>query len=215
MAGSINKRGLLQVAGVLLLLVVLPLVSWYYLSTGLDYRLQAREELKPIAEIPDMRLRNYDGQQVALSRFEDQVLIGHFFSGAQQERYLELLSKLHGQFGERKEVLFLNFSADTSLEMNSRAQQMMKDHMLVDQEQVFFLMNPGVQELAETLRLPVSERSMSLENNSLLFFADSMVVKQYYDFTQPEEVKKLIKHITLNLHPDEEEDIIFERETEK
>jgi hypothetical protein len=35
----------IQISGLLLLLVILPLVSWYYLRRGYDYQLQARSEL--------------------------------------------------------------------------------------------------------------------------------------------------------------------------
>jgi hypothetical protein len=210
-----RKRGIVQIAGLFLLLVALPLGSWYYLQTGLNYRLQAREELQPIADMPSINLANYDGQRFTKDTFQTRLLVGHFFSETHKDKFLPLLARIYDQFDERKEVLFLSMSTDTSLDMKSRAASMLDDHMLVDKDQVYFTVDTKSRQLAENIKMPFDQYGMSLENNSLLFFADSATVKYVYDFTRPEEVKMLIKHLTLNLHPDEEQDIIFERETEK
>lgn len=215
MASNKGKRNWVQIGGLLLLLVVFPLVSWYYLQTGLNYRLEARAEQQAIANVPNQNFFNYNGEEVALDRFKDYLLIGHFYSEDNKDKYLPLLTKLYNQFDEREDVYFVTFSADTSMNAVVNAKQMLSDSMLIDEEQVFFLSSTEVKALSSTLKLPFEERNMSLVDNSLLFFADSAVVKGFYDMKQEDDVKRLVKHITLNLHPLEEKDIIFERETEK
>ncbi|MCG8332111.1 MAG: hypothetical protein MI974_30785 [Chitinophagales bacterium] len=215
MASNKGKKNWVQIGGLLLMLVVFPLVSWYYLQTGLNYRLEARAEQQAIANVPNQNFSNYNGEEVALDRFKDYLLIGHFYSESHKDKYLPLLTKLYHQFDERKDVYFVTFSADTSMSAVVNAKQMLSDSMLIDEEQVFFLNSTEVKALSSALKLPFEERNMSLVDNSLLFFADSAVVKGFYDIKQEEDVKRLVKHITLNLHPLEEKDIIFERETEK
>jgi hypothetical protein len=211
----IGKMGWLQIAALLLLLVILPLGSWYYLQTGLDYRLQAREELKPIGELPAFEFQNYDGRIISSQPYEDYLVVGHFFADAPKQEYLDLLVQIHDQYDDRKDVYFMAFSGDTSAIALNKSEQLLRQDTLIDADQLFFLHGTGAEGIARQIKMPYSERGMSIDNNSLLFFADSSIVKGIYDIRLEEDVKKLIKHITLRLHPLEEKDIIFEREQEK
>jgi hypothetical protein len=207
-----GKMKWIQLGGLFLLLVVLPIGSWYYLQRGLDYRLEARAELQPLADLPAFELLNYDSQSIASDAFQDYLLIGHFYSGAPTEAYLQVLNKLYDQYDERKDVFFFNFTPDS---IQAVSTEQLKNAGLRDSSQIYFVNGDRVSELLSAIKPPLAERGMELSDNSLLFFSDSSVVKGYYDFSQAEELKKLVKHITLNLHPVEEKDIIFEREREK
>ncbi|NBC07947.1 MAG: hypothetical protein GVY26_12210 [Bacteroidetes bacterium] len=208
---------IVQFAGLLLLLVVLPLGSWYYLQTGLDYRMQARKELKDIAPLPDFELQNYNDSLVQMKRFEDQLLVGHFMNASAQDVYTKALAKLHDQFDERQDIYFLAFQTDTSAAGRASTRKLLSQKGLKDTAQVFVLAatEGKLATLAEQMELPLEERGMSLERNSLLFFADSAMVRGFYDIRQEEELKRLVKHLTLNLHPTAEADIIYDPETEK
>lgn len=212
---KVNKRnGVLQILGLLLLLVIFPLGSWYYLQIGLDYRLQAREELKPIAELPSFELQNYDGRKINSQSYKDYLVVGHFFANTPKQEYMDILAQIHDQYDDRKDVYFMTFSEDTSATALARSGDLLRQDTLIDQDQLFFLHGVGVDNIAKQIKMPFSEKEMSLADNSLLFFADSFTVKGIYDISLEEDVKKLIKHITLRLHPLEEKDIIFEREQE-
>ena len=76
----IGQMGLIQLGGVFLLLVIFPLVSWYYLRTGLDYRLQAIQELKDFGKIPAFTLANYNDSLITSERFAEGLVVGYFFS---------------------------------------------------------------------------------------------------------------------------------------
>lgn len=212
-----GQMGLLQLAGLFLLLVVFPLGSWYYLRTGLDYRLQAMQELKDYGRMPDFTLVNINDSLVSSRRFAGGLAVGHFFSGNYEDLYAEKLAKLHEQFNERDDIFFLSFSADTSASARQRLLQFAAGNKLMDEEQCFYLaMPPGqAKAFADACRLPFEEKGMSLANNSLLFFADSLMVRGFYDMREEESLKRLVKHITLNIPPKKDKELIFEREVEK
>jgi hypothetical protein len=212
-----NKMNLLQIGGLLLLLVVLPLGSWYYLQTGLNYRIQAINELKDIAPVAEFELINYNDTLVSSGQFSDQLVVGHFYTGANQDTYFDLLQRLKEQFDERRDVYFLTFREGADIATQAESAQLLLDSGVEDPGQFFFLHGDASQiaGIAESMKLSGITQSGSLVDNKQLFFADSAMVRGTYDMTNAEDLKLLIKHITLNLHPVEEPDIIFERETEK
>lgn len=211
-----KTMNLIQIGGLLLLLVVLPLGSWYYLQTGLNYRLEAINEMQDIAPMGDFELMNYNDTLVTAAPFKDQLVIGHFYTGANKEAYFNLLKRMKAQFDERKDVYFLTLREGEDIGTRAASAQLLLDYGLEDPEQFYFLHGTSgeLAGLASSMQLSASESGQLVDNNQL-FFADSAMVCGIYDMTKSEDLKLLIKHITFNLHPIEEPDIIFERETEK
>ncbi len=212
----IGQMGLIQLAGVFLLLVIFPLGSWYYLRTGLDYRLQAMQEMKDYGKMPGFALYNYNDSLINAERFAEGLVVGYFFSGRHENLYAEKLAKLHEQFDERDDVFFLAF-ADTITANRGRMEQFATTHTLVDDEQNFYLLGSPeeVGRLAEGSHIPFEESGMSLSDNSLLFFADSLMVRGVYDMEEEGSMKRLVKHMTLNIPPKKDKELLFEREVEK
>ena len=213
----IGQMGLLQLAGLFLLLVIFPLGSWYYLRTGLDYRLQEMQELKDYGKIPDFTLANYNDSLVSAERFSDGLVVGYFLTGRHEKQFVEKLVKLHDQFDERDDIFFLAFATDTSRATKERLQQFAAVNGLEDEEQNFFLRGTKdeVEHLAKACGLPFEEKGMSLSDNSLAFFADSLMVRSFYDLAEEESLKRLVKHITLNIPPKKDKELLFQREVEK
>lgn len=213
----IGQMGLIQLAGLFLLLVFFPLGSWYYLRTGLDYRLQAMQELQDYGRMPDFTLPNYNDSIVSASQFAEGLVVGHFLSGPYEALYAGKLAKLHEQFDERDDIFFLALVADTSRAAGDELQQFVTGNGLGDEQQNFFLQGTPqeMERLAKACGLPFEEKGMSLSENSLLFFADSLMVRGFYDMQKEEDLKRLVKHITLNIPPKKDKDLLFEREVEK
>ena len=213
----IGQMGLIQLGGVFLLLVVFPLVSWYYLRTGLDYRLQAMQELKDFGKIPEFSLINYNDSLIANDRFAEGLVVGYFFSEPHEKRFAGSLAKLHEQFDERDDIFFLALAPDTTLATRRRMEQFAAANGLLDEEQNFYLQGTPteIEGLARDCQVPFEEKGMSLSDNSLLFFADSLMVRGFYDLREEESLKRLVKHITLNISPKRDKELLFEREVEK
>lgn len=201
----------------LLLLVGLPAGSWYYLRTGLNYRLETRDEMMDYAQAPAFTLQNLNDSLISQRRFENGLLVGHFFSEPQAEVYGKTLAQLHDQYDERDDVFFVTFNPDTAAAARSRMAQFAEQYQLNDPEQCFFLFGEEseLQSLAQACKMPFAEKEMSLQGNSLLFFADSLTVRGFYDMRDAEELKRLIRHVTYNIPLKKDKELIFEREKEK
>lgn len=213
----IGQMGLIQLAGLFLLLVIFPLGSWYYLRTGLDYRLQALHELKDVGKVAAFAFENINDSLITSRRFAEGLVVGHFLSEQGQERYAANLAKLHDQFNERDDIFFLAFLPDTSAAGRQSLIRFAESHNLIDETQCFFLQGTpaAIDALARDCNLPFGEKGMSLAANSLLFFADSLMVRGFYDMQVEEDMKRLVKHITINIPPKKDKELIFEREVEK
>lgn len=142
---------------------------------------------------------------------------GLLLSEPQAEIYGNTLARLHGQYDERDDIFFLAFNPDTSAAGRSRMLAFAQQYQLADPEQCFFLSGTEdeLQSLAAACKLPFEEHQMSLTDNALLFFADSLIVRGYYDMRRPDELKRLIRHVTYNIPLKKEKELIFQREKEK
>ncbi|MCB0556607.1 MAG: hypothetical protein KDD02_23885 [Phaeodactylibacter sp.] len=212
-----GKKGVFGALLLLLLLVGLPIGSWYYLQTGLNYRIQTRAEMKDYARMPGFTLQNYNDSLVQSSQFQNGRLVGYFFSEPYAEQYGKILAQLHDQYDERDDVFFLTFNPDTSAAARTRMAAFVEEYQLKDPQQCFFLSGEegAMQSLAQACQLPFAEKEMSLEDNSLLFFADSLMVRGFYDLRDPQELKRLIRHITFNIPLKQEREVVVKREKEK
>ncbi len=208
----VGKMGIIQLAGVILLLVILPLGSWYYLQTGLDYRLEAMKELKDYGKIPELAFSDLRDSTVQQNRFANGLMVGHFFSEEGKETYGKLVAKFQDQFEERKDVFLVAFENESSPEAREKLGDFAAAYGLEDKPQCYFLTGerPEMERVARAISFPADP-----DNNHLLFFADSLMVRAYYDMRQEEDIRRLVKHITLNLMPEEDAGLIFEREVEK
>lgn len=214
-----TRKGLIGAAALLLLLVVFPLVSWFYLQQGLDYRISALEQLKDHGKAPAFELVNYKLDTLRRDDLEGNVVVTSFINlenDTLAALYGEKLSKLHHQFDERPDLLFLQhlLGKDTSAE---RLNAFEINYELTDESQVYFLIDgkPSVQQLAqEGYSLPLE--GTDLMDNPYMALLDTMgTIRRYYDVRDEEEIKQLVAHIALILPQIKERDLVFRREIEK
>ena len=60
------KKGVLQLAVIVMLIVVIPAISWVYLKNGLSYRLDKRSELVPIKLVNNWEKDSFDHKYLVL-----------------------------------------------------------------------------------------------------------------------------------------------------
>lgn len=213
----ITKK-LFQLLALLAMLVGFPLVSWYYLQTGLDYRLKKMNELENRGQLPDFQYKNLSGELLNSQRLANYLVVGHFSNGTRSDALMSAFKRLHQQFDERNEVFFLHLCSDTTSTMANQLLQAAQNQQLQDTAQCYQvqLLPAQASLLAEAVRLPFADYGMSVDQNTLFFLADSLQVKAYYDFTKEEELKRLVEHIALNLPVQKSrQELIFKREKEK
>lgn len=211
-------RRILQALALLLFLVVLPLGSWFYLRNGLDYRKKALEELGEHGTIPPFELLTYKRDTLSREQLEGKLVVASFidFSDEEQTRRTgAYLNKLHKQFDERPDLLFLQHVLNAP--GTDRIQSFELQHRLDDQDQCLFLVGEdgNMEKRVRTLySMPVADAPAPL-NTQLVLADTSLTIRRYYDLRKEEEIKRMVEHIAIILPRIEERDLVFKRETEK
>ncbi|HMQ49624.1 MAG TPA: hypothetical protein PKA00_19185 [Saprospiraceae bacterium] len=213
-----STKKLFQLLALLAMLVGFPLISWYYLKTGLDYRMEKMGELADRGQLPDFQYEALSGNALSSQLLANQLLVGYLSNGAGSDASMKAFKRLHQQFDERNEVFFLHFCSDTSLATAQQLLQSAQVNQLADTSQwfQFQLSTSEVGHLAKAVGLPYADYDMSIDQNTLFFLADSLQVRAYYDFTKEEDLKRLVEHIALNLPVQKSrQELIFKRDKEK
>jgi hypothetical protein len=186
-------RIIIQTAALLLFLVALPIGSWYYLRTGLDYRIAAMEELQTLGSISDSRFLTPEGGVVDSSRFNGKIVVAAVLTAQNQALFGPVLTKLHDQFDERADVLFLLHAPSLSYNKENM-NTYFSDYQLFDEEQCWLLSTPMEAETATVYAMP--------EASAYPYFAlvDAKgMVRRHYDVRNEKDVKRLVEHIALLL----------------
>lgn len=213
--GNKTLRIVLQTLALLLFLVVLPFGSWYYLKNGMDYRVATMGELKKYGKTPSLSYITYAGQRLDDSVFVNKILIASildFSNSSMLENFGKTLEKLHQQFDERKDVLFLLHVADTST-TQPIVDAFAENYKLKDMEQCFFMKMP-----ANITTTTIEQHFYLPHDNAFPYFALTDTkgeVRHYYDVRKIEEVRKLVEHTALLLPLEKTREITLKREQEK
>ncbi len=197
------------------ILVVFPAVSWYWLSRGLDYRKTAKAELKDLGPLPDVTWHNYTGKTLSKADLKGSFVIAGVYDLTQPElsgQFGREFARLHDQFDDRKDVLFLSVVGSDSTLLSS----FVKEYGLADTTQCFFFPTAAdaMKNLAQTgFRMPELDGATS----SYIAFADtSSVIRNYYDVRDNAQLKRMVQHISLLLPMAKSRDELrFKREAEK
>ncbi len=211
----LRPRDKIQIAALTAILVVFPAVSWYWLSQGLDYRKTAKAELKDLGPLPDFTWRNYTGKTLNKADLKGAFVITGIYDLAQPElsgHFGREFSRLHDQFDDRKDVLFLSVVGQDSTLLPA----FLKEYELSDTTQCYFFptAEEAMKKLAETgFRMPALDGAAS----PYIAFADtSSVIRSYYDVRDNGQLKRMVQHISLLLPMSKSRDELrFQREAEK
>jgi len=190
---------LISVAILLLLLVGLPIGSWFYLQSGLEYRQELLGQLKDHGVIPSMSLQTHTGEEFTNQMIDDRIVVASvldFSSEGLKTAFGNSLTKLHDQFDERNEVAFLMHIADSTT-TDAAVEAFAEAYALTDARQCYFLRGADGEYAAKTLYNMPEEAIESLAYYAL---ADtSNTVRHYYDVRKEEDVKRLVEHIAIIL----------------
>ncbi|GJM33183.1 MAG: hypothetical protein DHS20C18_21840 [Saprospiraceae bacterium] len=188
-----------------MLLIGFPAISWYYLRTGLDYRMEALSELDDLGKIPGFELTNYNQLRVSNANLRGKVVVANFLSVNQSESSNlkgGYLNKLHDQFDERKDVVFVNYLIEEEVDSSGKAAEFAQKFELTDPDQCYFLSGEPtlISQLAkEGFHLPLTD-DMALTDNPFMILADtSQTIRKIYDVRDAKQVARLVEHIALIL----------------
>lgn len=214
---SVSKsKSYIQAAGLLLLLLVLPLGSWYYLSSGLNYQREARGELKDYGTVPAFQFVDQDQNVVTADSLKGNMVLASFFFKGHPENAsrFKTLQALHEQFDDRKKIWFIQHVFPTkqgaAIDLKAFAQE--KD--FEDLGQIFYL--SGDQSsmeavLADGYKMPKEglpkneageiqlEATFPSPINDYPYFVlidEVGKIRSYYDSSEPGQMKRLVEHMS-------------------
>ncbi|MCB0634458.1 MAG: hypothetical protein R2824_32750 [Saprospiraceae bacterium] len=212
-----SSRTIFQFGALVMLLIVFPAVSWYYLNSGLQYRKAAMEELDDYGTFPNAPWTFADGSVISPSFLQGKMILAHVLPAAGQEldeQFGHTLQKLHHQFDERNELVFLSLVPGDSAQVAQRAEQFKTTYSLNDGAQIFFL-QVGKDKL-EDIRSRILQPREDIDQDVLFLLTDtSATIRRYYDVREESEIKRLVEHIALLLPLKKDRELIFKREAEK
>lgn len=203
------KRNIINVIGLFFLLVVLPAMSWVYLSKGLSYQKAKRAELREYGKIPPFPYMLLNGDSIGAPELKGKLLmVFDAVDGvdASTEVVFKELEKIHRQFDERKDVIFLLQAAQKD---SMLLEQLLKRYKLADQGQVYAVAGrPGA-----GFRIGTKDGSTK---TGLVAIADSSgVIRQYYDFLDGNRVRRSVEHIAMLMPFRDRDEAVLKREKEK
>lgn len=198
---KLTPRFLVQLIILAVLLIGLPLGSWYYLSSGLNYRLKAMEELQQFGELPNFGFATFSDQVIAKNDIKGKIVVSNFIhlqDTVLSSHFGMNLLKLHKQFDERTDVIFLVHVMDTtSGKINRVVNAFAEKYQLKDSLQCYFVSSD-----LNSLRHLAFEGYKMPPDTTMPYFAitdPDLVVRNHYDTKNPNEIKRLVEHIALLL----------------
>lgn len=214
-----NKtKSYLQTAGLLFILLVLPLGSWYYLSSGLNYQKTARAELKDYGSLPSFRVFDQNDKIITQDSLRGNMVLASFFAptAPQTEARFNQLKALHEQFDDRKDVLFIQHVLATDNAPYDLA-AFAENIGFEDHGQIYYLLGTPAQTrklMVDGYRIPQEglpkdeEGKIQLSADApnqiadypyFVLIDDQGKIRNYYDSREAGQMKRLVEHMALTM----------------
>ena len=230
-----QKKNPIQVLFLSLMLIVLPLGSWYFLNKGQTYYENAISELQDYGPMPDFQLQTQSEQELTKADVENKMAIVAFINpeSTGTDQVMKNLALTHKQFDKRNDVVFLIHLLSEEVQTPEAMQAIAQQYQLTDEAQCYFLTasNSTIQNLvkqgyqipdlnsksAEQTKYSLQQGNKTkVENYPYLVLIDiGQHIRNYYDATSKESVGRMVEHIALKLPVEAEEDPELKREKEK
>lgn len=200
-----------KIVGVLfLILIIFPAVSWYYLSQGYNHRKELLEELKEdLGEMHDFKVQTTTGEAFSKSDIEGRTTIVNFMgqNAVMKDSILNRLDKIHEQFDDRNDILFLSFI------VNADSTFMFKDDL---QRKALTATQPYLDRIGrQNFKIDFRQGETIADNPYLILVDDKGRIRKHYEYNKPIDMARLVEHVTIVMPRLAEKDIILERDKEK
>ena len=227
----------IQLFGVLTILILFPLLSWYYLQQGLNYQRSTRAELSDYGKLAPFRYTNLKGQEFNLDSLEGQMAVLSFIgeNDTDNNTMLKLLQQLHDQFGKSDNLQFLAMPLLKEKASPQYLKDLSSEYNLTDPVQHHFLSGRvlSIREwVGSEIKIPkekivkeeegtplwILEKDLSNEMTEYPYFVlvdTAKTIRNYYNYKDYKEVKKMVEQIAIILPQPKERDAIILREKEK
>lgn len=202
-----KQRNILNFLALLFLLIILPVAALYFLDMGVDYRKELMAELGDHGKVPGFSLVDVDGDTIDYQDIKRRMSIVNFMS-LEEGEYLrskgETLQKLQAQFGDRQEIVFLNFIPESTHDSISQltVNNFKRTFELEAAERCFFLREDAttLQHMAsQGFGFPFEQDNSFMDNHVVAFCDTSQTIRRYYNILENKENQLLVRHLIMFL----------------
>ncbi len=186
---------------IVLILFLLPFVSWYYLQSGLDWRKDAQDIMNGTIAFPEGEFVDTDGDIFNLDSIAFRVSIVCFASCAEDNDDREtVLNDIFNQFKDTKKA---NFIVLDSCQMD------VSQPLLSEQDKVFTIQCSSSTPLCKNLKADWPE-------DKVFALVDRKgIIRSYYAISTDDEKRTLVEHMSLLLPRERQEKVELKRGDKK
>lgn len=175
-------RSIKQTIALVLLLIVFPAGSWYYLKSGFSYRKSALGELKDYGNAKDFVLLDFQNNEIPLD--STHVYLVQIRKNAGVDSNLNNILKA---YESRNDVVAMQILCDDSMPKDSTEMKRIKQ-IQVNKQLCTLIGN-----------IDTKIQSDGVKSPNILLVNNKGKVVQGYDITENNERARLIKHVSITM----------------
>lgn len=204
------KRNYIIATIVITVLLGLPLGSYWYLHSGLEYQKAALSELDSLGVLPALELPDQNSRRVDSSLTAGKVILASFFdlNDSKTGSRLNNMKAIHAQFDNRKDVLFFSFYTG---EQSEAPEALAARLDIKDSDQWKLLYLPGAEFTNMLQAFALSNETR--HNISLVDIRGT--VRKAYDSDDNKAMGRLIEHTAMLIPARESRKAELRRQQEK
>jgi hypothetical protein len=171
---------------VVVLLIVLPAISWYYLKSGLSWRRDAIGELSDYGSVEALQIPLVDARDVDLQEFENHLLVFFRVDCSSFDDDVVTIEAIREQFIKRSDVEIFIFG-DCIANYNPEKSK----------NEILKKIDCTIQEAACSML----ENSFfhSEKVNNVAFIDGNLKIRNYYRSSDQLDMKRLVEHMAMML----------------
>ena len=232
MSQSKNK---LQLLVLLAILVLFPLLSWYYLKTGFDYQMDARAELKDYGKLARFSLIDKNGIAFNNDSLGNDMAVISVLGQDEEinKKVIEVLVNLNGQFDNNSKLKLILTSLDSDNISQEDLNKIFEENSFSENQHVLLSGEKSVLQswIGKGIKIPKgvvekenevpeiyleADNSGSIKDYPYFVLVDTtQTIRNYYHIKEKKDVGRMVEHIALMIPKDPEKDAILVREKEK
>ena len=194
------KKPRLQLIAVLLILFIFPFISWYYLRSGMDYRIEAISELEEIGVFSIEGSYDFRDRYIDPSLLEGKLVVVGIVP--LEENYFDLFASryvgLIEQFASRDEVIYLNI-INSSAEHSSQkiANRLYESYPgTVANHLILAFESDEIEGMKDLWGIEENELKAPF-NDYLFLIGENGKIIQAYNYKDENRVGRLVEHLSM------------------
>jgi hypothetical protein len=186
---------------IVLILFLLPFVSWYYLQSGLDWRKDAQAVMNGTSPFPAGTCEMVDGRKFSADSMEGRVtLVTYVPCAANDNGQKEVLEALYDQFRETGKAAFVLLDSC----------QAGPENLPVGQRKNWYVIP-----CTDSLAMCSSVKALWEKDKMFALVDRKGVIRSYYSINTKNEKRMLVEHMSLLMPRERQEKVELKRGDKK